>query len=127
MKKTILFGLLLLVSFLGHSQTTNQIPKYPEKYTIDKADSLVLLKDYEKAVWYLINIYGTEPKIAEKKIKSLKKEIPDLDLLIKQTFTVYSFSDPEISNFSNGNLKIDGTKMKLKGSWGDALIEIAKK
>ena len=127
MKKPILFGLLFLVSFLCHSQTTDQIPKYPIKYTTEKADSLILLKDFEKAVWYLINIYGTEPKIAEKKIKSLKKEIPDLDLLIKQTFTVYSFSDPEISNFNNGNLKIDGAKMKLKGSWGDALIEIAKK
>ena len=68
MKKTILFGLLLLVSFLSHSQTTDQIPKYAIKYTTQKAHSLILLKDFEKAVWYLINIYGAEPKIAENKI-----------------------------------------------------------
>lgn len=126
MKKTILLGLLLFVTYLSYSQTSNQIPKYPEKYTVDLADSLISLKDYNKAVWYLINIYGTEPKIAEERIRSLKKDIPDIALFIKKTFTAFSLSDPEISSFKNGSLKVNREKMKEKGSWGDTLISFVK-
>jgi hypothetical protein len=119
MKQFLSLFTLLLFALNGFSQTVNTIEKYPKVYTVEMADSLIKLKDYQKAAWYIVNIYSIDKPLARRKILELQGKVDDLPRFIRSAFAIYGVLDPEISS-GMGNL--NGEKLQEKGAWGDALI-----
>ena len=129
MIKTRLIAILLLGLFFSikiYSQTSDKIMSYPKEYKIQTVDTLINLKDYQKAIWYTINIYGINKDEGIKLISKIKELQPDIQNSIKTAFASFSVFDPVISDLSKGGMNINTDKMKLKGSWGDELIREIK-
>lgn len=122
---TFLTFLLIIVSSV-FSQTTNKETKdlYPDKYTFEKADEFQKKGEYEKAIWFYINLFPDNKTKVIDIIKKLATKIDTVDMgsLIKQSFAIYATFDPSITSFVNGQPKMDMGKLELKGSWGDELI-----
>ena len=132
MKNTIAFltFLLIIVSSV-YSQMFNNETKdlYPEKYTFEKADEFQKKGEYEKAIWFYINLFPDNKAKVIDIIESLatKLDTVNMETLIKTSFAFYGTFDPAITSFDNDKANMDMAKLKLKGSWGDELIsEISK-
>jgi tetratricopeptide (TPR) repeat protein len=46
-----------------------------------------------------------------------------MGMFIKKSFALYGTFDPKITSFNNGMPKMDMDTIKLKGAWGDELIQ----
>jgi tetratricopeptide (TPR) repeat protein len=127
MKTTIAFltFLLLIVSSV-YSQIINNETKeiYPEKYTFEKADEFYRKGEYEKAIWFYINLFPDNKAKVIDIIETLATKLDTVDMgtLIKTSFAIYGTFDPAITSYDNGQASMDMGKLKLKGSWGDEII-----
>lgn len=122
--------LLLTFSFAVNSifaQTTEAEKKelYPVKYTFEKADDFQKKGEYEKAIWFYINLFPDNKVQVIEIVKALATELDtvDMGMFIKKTFTLYGTFDPSITSFDGGVPNMDMSKLKLKGAWGDELIQ----
>ncbi|MFA7381349.1 MAG: tetratricopeptide repeat protein [Bacteroidia bacterium] len=109
------------------AQTTEAEKKelYPDKYTFEKADDFQKKGEYEKAVWFYINLFPeNQTRVIEiVKMLAIKLDTIDMGNFIKKSFALYGTFDPTIISFENGAPNMDMGKLKLKGAWGDELIQ----
>ncbi|NOU47622.1 MAG: tetratricopeptide repeat protein [Bacteroidales bacterium] len=122
---TLLTFLLLRVNSIfaqTSDEDTNDL--YPDKYTFEKADEFQKKGEYEKAIWFYINLFPENKTKVVDIVKELaiKLNTIEMDKYIKSSFTLYGTLDPSISSFVNGELKMDVNRLNHKGSWGDQLI-----
>lgn len=126
-----LFNMLLAFVLMSASTLFAQITDeeknevYPENYTLEKAEEFRQKGEYEKAIWFYINIFPTNKTEVIEIVKGIESELDTVDMsaFIKKTFAVYGTLDPAITSFENGTLLMDMDKLKLKGAWGDELIQ----
>ena len=121
--------LLLVYTLTANSifaQTTEAEKKelYPEKYTFEKAEDFQKKGEYEKAIWFYINLFPDNKAQVVEIVKSLETKLDtvDMGMFIKKTFALYGTFDPTITSFDNGAPNMDLSKLKFKGAWGDELI-----
>ena len=124
MKKTTLLLTLLLAFNITFAQTKkddNEV--YPDKYTFDKAKEFEQKGEYEKAIWFYINLFpDNKPQVVETvKTLATKLDTVDMPMLIKKSFALYGTFDPAITTFNNGTPTMNMGKLKEKGAWGDEL------
>jgi tetratricopeptide (TPR) repeat protein len=123
----ILLVTIILTANIIFAQTTEAEKKelYPYKYTFEKADEFQKKGDYEKAIWFYINLFPDNPTQVIKIVKELATQLDTIDMskLIKKSFTLYGTFDPAITTLNNGAPNIDMRKLKQKGVWGDELIQ----
>jgi tetratricopeptide (TPR) repeat protein len=122
--------LLLTITLTANSffaQTTDADKKelYPEKYTFEKAEDFQKKGKYEKAIWFYINLFPNNKIQVVEIVKELatKLDTVDMGIFIKKTFALYGTFDPTITSFEGGAPNMDIGKLKLKGAWGDELIQ----
>ncbi len=128
MKKTYFLILVVLMATSSLFSQTNKNERkalYPDTYTFEQADTFQKNGEYEKALWFYINLYPDNKTQVVEIIKALatKLDTVDLSLLIKTSFAMYGTFDPAITTFKNGTPHIDGVKLKQKGAWGDEIIQ----
>jgi tetratricopeptide (TPR) repeat protein len=127
MKTILLVTTLLLTVNSFFAQTTDAEKKelYPDQYTFDKAESFQKKGEYEKAIWFYINLFPENKIEVVDYVKSLETKLDTIDMskLIKKSFALYGTFDPAITSFENGSPNMDIGKLKLKGAWGDELIQ----
>jgi tetratricopeptide (TPR) repeat protein len=125
------FSILLLILTLTansiFAQTTEVEKKdlYPEKYTFEKAEDFQNKGEYEKAIWFYINLFPDNKIQVVEIVKDLatKLDTIEMGMFIKKSFALYGTFDPTISSFEGGAANMDMSKLKLKGAWGDELIQ----
>ena len=109
------------------AQTTEAEKKelYPDKYSFEKADDFQKKGEYEKAIWFYINLFPDNKAQVIEIVKTLATKLDTIDMakFIKMSFALYGTFDPTITSFDNGAPNMDMGKLKLKGSWGDELIQ----
>lgn len=124
---SILLTTIILTANLIFAQTTEEEKKelYPDKYTFEKADDFQKKGEYEKAVWFYINLFPDNKTQVVEIVKTLaaKLDTVDMSMFIKKSFTLYGTFDPAITSFNKGVPNMDMGKLKLKGAWGDELIQ----
>lgn len=127
MKKFIIFLFALILgggSMLAQSESEkNEL--YPTEYTFSKALDFQQKGEYEKAVWFYINLFPENESEVVEKVKALevKLDTVDMSIFIRKSFAMYSPFDPDINKGEEGELNMDFQQLSLKGSWGDALIK----
>lgn len=122
---------IILLSLLSFSWTNAQLTDdekkviYPDTYSFERAEKFEAEGEIEKTIWFYINLYpNAKVKVVESvKLLQTKLDTIDMSVLIKQSFAMYGMFDPEINSFENGSPQLDMSMLKLKGSWGDDLIE----
>jgi tetratricopeptide (TPR) repeat protein len=123
----ILFASLLLAVITIFAQTKDNEKKevYPDKYTFEKADEFQKKGEYDKAIWFYINLFPENKTIVTDIIKkiALKLDTVDTSWFIKKSFTNFGSFDPEITTIKDGILTLDKDKLKNKGAWCDELIK----
>ena len=109
------------------AQTTEAEKKelYPDKYTFEKAVDFQNKGEYEKAIWFYINLFPDNKIQVIEIVKALETKLDTIDMgvFIKKSFALYGTFDPAITSFDNGAPNMDMGKLKLKGAWGDELIQ----
>ncbi|MCZ2357677.1 MAG: tetratricopeptide repeat protein [Bacteroidia bacterium] len=121
---TLLLTALLLTCNLSFGQTTKDDKEmYPDKYTFEKAKEFETKGEYEKAIWFYINLFPDNKEQVIETVKTLatKLDTVDMPMLIKKSFALYGTFDPAITTFNNGAPNMDMGKLKKKGAWGDEL------
>tara|TARA_Y100000589_G_C27118571_1_gene615376 strand:+ start:382 stop:1338 length:957 start_codon:yes stop_codon:yes gene_type:complete len=125
------FSILLITIFLSVNSISAQITDaekselYPEKYTFEKAESFQKKGEYEKAIWFYINLFSENKNQVVEIVKDLASKLDTVDMskLIKKTFALYGTFDPTITSFEGGAPNMNMSKLKLKGAWSDELIQ----
>ena len=98
---------------------------YPATYTFEKAYQFQNAGEIEKAAWFYVNLFPTEKARAIDSTKALAARLDTVDMAqaIQRAFVLYGTLDPSIATIENGALQINTERMKLKGAWGDELIQ----
>ncbi len=126
MKQTIILSILIFIFNFSFGQIFDSVDNevYPEIYSFKKAKEFEEENEYEKAIWFYINLYpdNKEKVVIYVKIIEIILDTVDISLLIKKSFGLYATFDPQITTFNNGIPSMDSEKLKLKGGWGDELI-----
>jgi tetratricopeptide (TPR) repeat protein len=125
------FSILLAIIFLTANSIFAQTSKaekkelYPNKYTFEKADDFQKNGEYEKAIWFYINLFPENKIQVTEQIMHLAVKLDTIHLykFIQTTFTKYATFDPEITSYKNGVMDMDPDKLLMKGRWGDELIQ----
>jgi len=124
---SILLATIILTANSIFAQKTDAEKKelYPDKYTFEKADDFQKNGEYEKAIWFYINLFPDNKTQVIGIVKTLATKLDTIDMgtFIKKSFALYGTFDPTITSFDNGAPNMDMGKLKLKGSWGDELIQ----
>lgn len=124
---SILLATIILNAHSIFAQTTE--PKktdlYPNKYTLEKAADFQKRGEYEKAIWFYINLFPENKAQVTKIVKTLATKLDTVDMsrIIKKSFALYGSFDPAITSFDNGMPTMDVSRLKLKGAWSDELIQ----
>ncbi len=123
----LLLAIIILTANTIFAQTTDAQKKdvYPDKYTFENADKFVKKGEYEKAIWFYINLFPDNKTQVIETVKALaiKLETIDMSKFIKKSFALYASFDPTISTINNGGLNMNMDRLNLKGAWGDELIQ----
>jgi hypothetical protein len=112
-----------LIQAQNNTSTSDYDEVFPTKYTFEKAAEFEKKGEYDKAIWFYINLFSDNKEKVISKVKQLKK--PDtlsLKKFIEYSFGSYSIFDPTISAMKNGEMQIDKDKLEAKGAIGDYLI-----
>lgn len=134
MKPILLFFLaytLLCNPCLG--QTDVVLETYPDKYTFEKARDFEQRENYEKAVWFYINLFPENKTKVAFLVQTLETTLQqkidsfDMKLFIQKAFAIYSTFDPAIVTIENGMPVMDLDKLKSKGILADELsVKVAE-
>ena len=125
------FSMLLVTIILTINSVFGQVTDekknelYPQKYTFEKAEDFQVKGEYDKAIWFYINLFpDNKIQVAETvKAIEIKLDTIDMSIFIKSSFARYATFDPSITSFKGGVPNMDFKKLKLKGAWGDELIQ----
>ena len=123
----ILLATIILTAHSVFAQTTEtkKTDLYPGKYTLEKAADFQKKGEYEKAIWFYINLFPDNKAQVTEIVKTLATKLDTMNMsrIIKKSFALYGSFDPAIASFDNGMPTMDVGKLKLKGAWGDELIQ----
>ena len=83
---------------------------FPVKYTFQAVAEFYRAMEIKKAMWYMINIYGSDTS-KESKEYILKLILPfeqglEVDKVLISTFYTYALIDPAVGTFTNGRIHI---------------------
>lgn len=79
--------------------------------------------EFEKAVWYYINLVPENLKLATTRIKGFKNHIGNTTIFINTTFKMIIVYDPEV-NYMQGNELVTRKEVyDKKRKWADKLIQ----
>ena len=83
-------------------------PLYPARYTWPLTVALLKQMEIKKALWFLINIYATDPPSREMALRTVLayEEVCATDKALLGAFYTYAFMDPQVSTIRNGKLSI---------------------
>lgn len=92
---------------------------YPTHYTWPQTVQLLKQMEIKKALWFLLNIYASDPASRELAIRTVLayEEVCETDRALLAAFYTYAFMDPAVSAIKNGKLTInrpDLLEAKLK-------------
>lgn len=96
---------------------------YEKPYNFERAKKLEWEWEFEKAVWYYINLVPENIKEAAKRIKGIKNHIGKPDIFINTTFKMFVVYDPEVNSIENGELVTHKDVFDKKRAWADQLIK----
>jgi tetratricopeptide (TPR) repeat protein len=118
-------GIFCIQSLFAQISPEEKNELYPDQYTFEKAEAYQNQGEYEKALWFYINLFPDNKAQVVDLVKALatKLDTVNMSLLIKKSFTLYGTFDPEISTFKDGAPILNLEKLKTKGAWGDELIQ----
>lgn len=127
MKQSILLITTLLFSITNSfNQTKEEYTEelYPDIYTFKNAEIFEQLGEYEKAIWFNINLFpDNKPEVIESvKTIAVVLDTVNMSLFIKSSFALYATFDPEIATFKDGELSMNMEMLNKKAAWGDELI-----
>lgn len=127
MKKAIVILLLAVPLFLA-AQPPNKPPfdtkyVYDKPYSFERAKKLEWEWEFEKAVWYYINLVPVDIKQAAARIKNLKNHIGNPAIFINTTFKTFAVYDPEINAMVNDTLVSHKDVFDKKRQWADRLMQ----
>ncbi len=120
--------LLLLVTFGLYAQPPAKPPfdtdwVYEKPYNFERAKKLEWEWEFEKAVWYYINLVPENLKLATTRIKGFKNHIGNTTIFINTTFKMIIVYDPEV-NYMQGNELVTRKEVyDKKRKWADKLIQ----
>lgn len=96
---------------------------YTKPYNFERAKKLEWEWEFEKAVWYYINLVPENVKEAAKRVKGIKNHIGKPDIFINTTFKMFVVYDPEVNSIENGELVTHKDVYDKKRAWADQLIK----
>lgn len=126
-----LFVILYIVCLSFEDMFAQVVPEkdrkelYPEKYSFEKADTFEGKGEYEKAMWFYINLYPENKERVLERVKNLSKawgDSVDMKVFIMMSYAQYSAFDPVSTSFKEGKMSVDLSKVKQKSAWSDELI-----
>lgn len=122
---SILLTIFTLTANSFFAQTTEENEIYPDNYTFEKAEDFQKKGEYEKAIWFYINLFPENKIKVVETVKKLaaKLDTVDMSFFIKTSFAQYVIFDPAIKSKEDGSPSMDMGKLKQKGAWGDELIQ----
>lgn len=127
LKKIILLIIFITISLTSFSQIsqTEKNEIYPDKYTFEKADEFLKKNEFDKAIWFYINLFPENKNQVIEIVKTFaaKNDTIEISKFIKNTFALYGINDPSIISFKNGTPNMNLETLKIKGAWGDELIQ----
>ncbi len=127
--KQLFIATLTLIIFSNntYSQIIDSSLKeiYPSKYTFEKADYFVKKGDYDKVVWFYINLFSeNKTKITDLSILlSTKLDTINFYNFIKNSFEKYYLNDPELKTDLKDGFDMNPDKLVIKGKWAEELIQ----
>lgn len=92
---------------------------YPEKYTWERVSGFLQLKMLKPAIWYMINLYGTDPERRDLVLKMILplEQTLEMDRVLLAAFYTYIAFDPQVYRIENGKsvevLRPDIAEQKL--------------
>lgn len=129
----MLFLVLCLVAYCyAGAQPPNKPPfdadlAYDMPYTFEVAKKLEWEWEFDKAIWYYINLVPQNVKLAASRIKNLKNHIGNPAIFINTTFKNFVVYDPEINYMMNDTLVSRKDVFDKKRLWADQLIQAVGK
>ena len=128
MRKIYIFILLILVTSCSHysqRKERERLSTYPDTYTFEKADTLQKNGEYEKALWFYINLFPDNKTQVVEIVRALATKLDTVDLrgIITKSAIMYGPFDPTITTLKNGTPIINAVKLKQKGVWANELIQ----
>lgn len=128
MEKFIVVLLMMFCYGLGAAQPPAKPPfdtdwVYVKPYNFDRAKKLEWEWEFEKAVWYYINLVPENIKEAANRVKGIKNHIGKPDIFINTTFKMFVVYDPEVNSIENGELVTHKDVYDKKRAWADQLIK----
>lgn len=114
-----------LNSLCAQTLKAEQKEVYPNKYTFEEAENFYKKGEYEKAIWFYINLFPENRSQVIEVVKgiAIKLDSVDMSKFIKKSFALYASFDPTITSFNNGGLNMNMDELQKKGAWGDELIQ----
>ncbi|CAN5382436.1 hypothetical protein BH09BAC1_BH09BAC1_10740 [soil metagenome] len=127
MRKVLLLIALLLPMMVLLAQPPNKPPfdtddAFVKSYTFEMAKHLEWDWEFEKAIWYYINLVPINIKQAALRIKNLKNHIGSPEVFIRTTFANFVMYDPEVNYLRNDSLITNKDVYEKKRAWADKLI-----
>ncbi len=132
MKKVLLVCLMILPLVVLLAQPPNKPPfdiddAYVKPYTFEQAKHLEWDWEFDKAIWYYINLVPLDIKQAALRIKNLKNHIGNPVIFINTTFKNFAVYDPEINFIRADTLVTNKDVWDKKRAWADQLITAVSK
>jgi tetratricopeptide (TPR) repeat protein len=127
--KQLLIATLTLILFSNniYSQVSDSSLKeiYPLKYTFEKAEYFLKKGEYDKVVWFYINLFSeNKGRVTDLSILlSAKLDTINFYNFIKNSFEKYYFEDPELKTDLQDGFYNNPEKLIVKGKWAEELIQ----
>lgn len=132
MKNFLVLAIILMVCGALQAQPPAKPPfdtdwVYKRPYNFDRAKRLEWEWEFEKAVWYYINLVPENIKEAANRIRGIRNHIGKPDIFINTTFKIFVVYDPEVNAIVDGKLVTHKDVFDKKRLWADMLIEAVGK
>lgn len=132
MKKNFLILVLVFAAVWVWAQPPKKPPfdvgqTYDRPYTFEVAKRLEWDWEFDKAIWYYINLVPEDLKTAAERIKKLKNHIGNPIIFINTTFKIFIVYDPEVNYMQNDTLVTKKDVYLVKREWADKLIQEVSK
>lgn len=132
MKKVLVLLLLSMLFWDLQGQPPAKPPfdadwVYEKPYNFERAKKLEWEWEFEKAVWYYINLVPLNLKQAAARVKGIKNHIGNPNVFILTTFKMFVIYDPEVNYMENDELVTNKEMYDKKRLWADQLVQAVGK
>jgi hypothetical protein len=100
---------------------------YEKPYNFERAKKLEWDWEFEKAVWYYINLVPENVKLAATRIEGIKNHVGNTTIFINTTFKMFVVYDPEVNYMEGDELITRKDVYDKKRLWADQLIQALAK